>query len=398
MKNELTTEEINEHDQAIKGGRTMNQIKCPNCGEVFTIDDAGYLAIAAQVKNNEFAMQVDARVEEKVAAIKAHYAAEHQLDGVKHKEEIVKLNEQLNVLYGKLERQNAETELAVTKAKLAKEEEIEKLKGFYEAELQKKDFAIDYYKDLKISLSTKMIGESLEQYCLNKFNEVRPMAFPNAYFEKDNEVVDHNKADFVYRDYTDDKLEYISIIFEMKHEADDTKVKQKNEQFFAKLDKERKEKGVEYAVLVSTLEADNDYYNAGIVDVSHRYDKMFVVRPQNFLTIISILRNAAKQNIADRRALREVQERNVDVVALETELVQFQQDFATNVDRADKFFDSAIEQVNKSIAALEKTRDNLLSSKKQLGVANNKAEALTMRKLLKNSPSLKQEYKETKKN
>ena len=243
-----------------------------------------------------------------------------------------------------------------------------------------------------------MIGESLEQYCLNKFNEVRPMAFPNAYFEKDNEVVDHNKADFVYRDYTDDKLEYISIIFEMKHEADDTKVKQKNEQFFAKLDKERKEKGVEYAVLVSTLEADNDYYNAGIVDVSHRYDKMFVVRPQNFLTIISILRNAAKQNIADRRALREVQERNVDVVALETELVQFQQDFATNVDRADKFFDSAIEQVNKSIAALEKTRDNLLSSKKQLGVANNKAEALTMRKLLKNSPSLKQEYKETKKN
>lgn len=356
----------------------MNQIKCPNCGEVFTIDDADYLAIAAQVKNNEFAMQVDARVEEKVAAIKAHYAAEHQLDGVKHKEEIAKLNEQLNVLYGKLERQNAETELAVTKAKLAKEEEIEKLKGFYEAELQKKDFAIDYYKDLKISLSTKMIGESLEQYCLNKFNEVRPMAFPNAYFEKDNEVVDHNKADFVYRDYTDDKLEYISIIFEMKHEADDTKVKQKNEQFFAKLDKERKEKGVEYAVLVSTLEADNDYYNAGIVDVSHRYDKMFVVRPQNFLTIISILRNAAKQNIADRRALREVQERNVDVVALETELVQFQQDFATNVDRADKFFDSAIEQVNKSIAALEKTRDNLLSSKKQLGVANNKAEALTI--------------------
>lgn len=376
----------------------MNKIQCPKCGEIFTIDDATYMAIAGQIKDKEFNKNVEARVAEKLHAMELQNEAEKQEETAKHQKQVLELMNKINSMESEFSGRHAKALLELTKTKLEKEQELAVIRGEYERQLKEKDSQIDYYKDLKTKLSTKMVGESLEVYCANKFNELRPMAFPNAYFEKDNDVVEGSKADFIFKDYTDDGIEYISIIFEMKNENDTTKNKHKNTDFLAELDKDRRSKKIEYAVLVSMLEADNDYYNAGIVDVSHIYDKMFVVRPQNFMALISLLRNAAKQTIVDKKALAEAKEKNVDVIALENAIMNVQEGFDKNMDKAENHFLDAIKAIDESIEKLQRTRECIVKSQNQIGYAYDKIKGMTMRKLLNNSPSLKEEYKARKKN
>jgi len=366
------------------------EIRCPNCGGKFSIDGQEYLEIANQVKSAEFVKEVQ-------AAVDTQLQLQRQADEIKRKNDQSVWERRISDLEKQAEKHQSEQALAVLQAQQKKDEEMQALKAAYDKEVAELRHDVLVYKEYKSRLSTKMVGESLEQYCLNKFNEMRPTAFRNAVFEKDNEVVDHSKADFIYRDYTDDGVEYISIIFEMKHEADETKTKHKNEHFLAELDKDRRNKKIEYAVLVSTLESDNDFYNGGIVDVSYRYPKMFVVRPQSFIAIITLLRNAAEQNIAQKRELKIAAERNADLQALEDNLAAFQEAFGRNVEAAKKKYQDAIDDIDKAIAALNKTKEALLSSQRQLELANNKADDLTMRKLLRNSPGLQEEYKQNKK-
>jgi len=267
----------------------------------------------------------------------------------------------------------------------------------YEEKLRVKDEQVAYYKDFKAKQSTKLIGESLEQHCLNTFNQIRMTAFPNAYFDKDNEVSQSgSKGDFIFRDY-EDGTEYISIMFEMKNEADETKTKHKNEDFFKELDKDRKEKGCEYAVLVSMLEADNELYNAGIVDVSYKYPKMYVVRPQCFLSIIGLLRDAAKNTISYKKELEVVKNQQIDVNNFEENMNAFKEGFARNYRLASEKFGKAIEEIDKTIDHLQKTKAALLSSEDNLRLANNKAEDLSIKKLTKNAPSVREMFEEAKK-
>ena len=268
----------------------------------------------------------------------------------------------------------------------------------YEDKLKEKDAAIEYYKDFKARLSTKMIGESLEQHCNNEFNKVRHMAFPNAYFEKDNDISTGSKGDFIFKDhyYNDEgkNVEFVSIMFDMKNESDDTVKKHKNEDFFKELDKDRKEKKCEYAVLVSMLEADNDYYNSGIVDVSHRYPKMFVIRPQFFLPMISLIRNSALSSIEYKKELAKVQNQNIDISNFEFQMEEFKRLFGWHYKNAKDRFDDAIKQIDNAITQLQNVRNSLTTSANHLDKANNRAEELTVKRLTKNSPSIAAKFAE----
>ena len=403
----------------------MKELKCPKCGNVFSVDEADYASIVSQVKNAEFEAELQMRLRE----LKGRQEAEQKVKEAESREsfgrqmqakelEISRRDQEILKLRGDISRNAADRENAVLKAKEelkeaigAKEKEIAELRSAgslaharaeleekaireeYEAKLRLAQEQVDYYKDMKIRMSTKMVGESLEAHCATIFNgTMRPM-FPNAYFEKDNDASGGSKGDFIFRDY-EDGMEYVSIMFEMKNEMEDTAHKHRNEDFFRKLDADRNAKGCEYAVLVSLLEPDNELYNNGIVDVSYRYPKMYVIRPQFFMPLITLLVNASKKSIAYQRELAVARSQSVDVTNFEAKLMEFKEKFGNNYRLASEKFRKAIDEIDKSIAALQKTKDALLSSENNLRLANDKAEALTIKKLTYRNPTMKAKFDE----
>ena len=403
------------------------EIKCPKCGSVFQVDETGYAQIVQQVRDTEFEKELKHR-EQSLIQQKEKDLEIARLDLERHqREELSKRNDMIaarDVTIANLKAQldNADTEkkLAVSEAVQEKEREISekateitRLKG--DLELQKKEEAlrastvaerhkgelklrdeeIERLKDFKARQSTKMIGESLEQHCLTQFNQIRMTAFPNAYFEKDNDARTGSKGDFIFREASDG-TEFISIMFEMKNEMDTTATKHKNEDFFKELDKDRKEKNCEYAVLVSLLENDSELYNNGIVDVSYRYPKMYVIRPQFFIPLISLLRNAALNSLHYQQELQIVKNQQLDLQNFEAEMKAFKDGFARNYDIASRKFQTAIEEIDKTIDHLQKTKEALLSSENQLRLANNKAEDLSIKKLTKNAPSVRAMFEQIK--
>ena len=461
---------------------SMQEIRCPKCGEVFQVDENGYNQIATQVRDKEFAIELerrekelDARREKELQLIRLEEEKEYAASIAQKEEEIVEKERTILELQAKLETSETVKSLAVSEAlekknvefaketkahsenliqkdaeiaardkriieleaKLAsteteknlavakaveektvelnnkaleivglkgelksKEDESrlseQSLKAQYEEKLKLKDEQIEYYKDFKARQSTKMIGESLEQHCLTQFNSIRMTAFPNAYFEKDNDARSGSKGDFIYRECGDDGTEFISIMFEMKNEADTTATKHKNEDFFKELDKDRNEKGCEYAILVSLLEIDNELYNGGIVDVSYRYPKMYVIRPQFFIPMITLLRNAAKNSLQYKQELQIVRNQQVDIIHFEENMNAFKEGFARNYRLASERFATAIDEIDKTIDHLQKTKAALLSSENNLRLANNKADELSIKKLTKNAPSVKAMFDELK--
>lgn len=370
-----------------------HKIVCPHCGQSYDIDDAGYAEIVSQVRTAEF----DTDVERHLALLKSEMDLKQkqavqdlkfQMDFQKQQYEL-----QLSELQAKSgqKTQELQNELAMQESKhmLAVKNQQEQ----FDALIALKDEELAYYKDFKLKQSTKMVGESLEQYCWNQFNQVRMMAFPSAYFEKDNDARSGSKGDFIFRE-EQDGVELISIMFEMKNEMDTTATKHKNEDFFKELDKDRREKHCEYAVLVTMLEADNEYYNTGIVDVSYRYPKMYVVRPQFFLSLISILRNAAMNAMESRRELQRVQNMHMDVSRFEASLLKFKDGIARNYDLASRQFDTAIAEIDKSIDHLKKVKESLQSSSRNLRLLNDKTADLTVKKLTKDNPTMRKLFEE----
>lgn len=406
----------------------MNEIKCPHCKTVFQIDEQSYNSIAKQVRDEEFRKDLQER--EKQFNSEKDTALEIQEANLERKYEKVsqtlkdeytkKLNDQqakINELTSKLENINndhanaiklqetkyqlelqeekskniQELEKVTTKLETSKSEYLIKetsLKATYEEKLKAKDEQIAYYKDFKARQSTKMVGESLEVHCNTEFNKLRPL-FKNAYFEKDNDAKTGSKGDFIFRDYDDEGTEITSIMFEMKNEADMTASKHKNEDFFKELDKDRHEKNCEYAVLVSLLEIDNDYYNTGIVDVSYRYPKMYVIRPQFFIPLITLIRSMGLNTLDYKKELEIVQNQNIDISNFEDSLNKFKNDFGRNYALASKKFTTAIEEIDKTIDHLQKTKEALLSSDKNLRIANDKIDNITIKKLTNNSKSIR---------
>lgn len=418
----------------------MNEIKCPKCGEVFQVDETGYAAILQQVRDSEFKKEIERReqdFEDKkndavlLAVEKAKSEKDAEIAELKSKlgnaeaektAEIERINRESNAklankemeiirLNGKIETDKAAADNAVEKAVQEKEREILRLSNELELEKNKselnvqtmkeqhaaalklKDDEINYYKDFKAKQSTKMIGESLEQHCLYEFNKLRATAFKNAYFDKDNDIRTGSKGDFIFRDY-EDGVEYISIMFEMKNEADTTATKHKNEDFFKELDKDRREKNCEYAVLVSMLESESELYNSGIVDVSHVYDKMYVIRPQFFIPMITLLRNAALNSLGYQKQLITMQNQNIDVTNFEAQINEFKDKFGRNYRIAADKFKTAIEEIDKSIDHLQKIKAALVSSENNLRLANEKAEDLSIKKLTKNNPTMRARFEE----
>ena len=390
----------------------MQEIRCPNCGEVFQVDETGYEQIARQVRDKEFSKEIERRErelevkqEKELELIRLQEEKEHTADITKKEAEISARDQLINQLQAKLAASETEKKLAVAEAVEKKNKELyqktseiadlkgelknketesrlneKSLKEQYEDRLRLKDEQIEYYKDFKARQSTKMIGESLEQHCLTQFNSIRMTAFPNAYFEKDNDARTGSKGDFIYRERSEDGTEFISIMFEMKNEADMTATKHKNEDFFKELDKDRNEKGCEYAILVSLLEIDNELYNNGIVDVSYKYPKMYVIRPQFFIPMITLLRNAAQNSLQYRQELQIVRNQQVDILNFEENMNAFKEGFARNYRLASEKFSTAIEEIDKTIDHLQKTKAALLSSENNLRLANNKADELTIKK------------------
>ena len=404
----------------------MQEIRCPKCGEVFQVDETGYEQIAQQVRDKEFARELERRERELAAKrdrelelLRMREEKEHTASITKKDAEISARDRVIAELRAKLDAGETERKLAVAEAVEKKNEELARktseiadlkgelrsretenrlneksLKEQYEDKLRLKDEQIEYYKDFKARQSTKMIGESLEQHCLTQFNSIRMTAFPNAYFEKDNDARTGSKGDFIYRECAEDGTEFISIMFEMKNEADMTATKHKNEDFFKELDKDRREKGCEYAILVSLLEIDNDLYNNGIVDVSYRYPKMYVIRPQFFIPMITLLRNAAQNSLHYWQELQLVRSQQVDILHFEENMNAFKEGFARNYRLASERFAMAIEEIDKTIDHLQKTKAALLSSENNLRLANNKADELSIKKLTKNAPSVRAMFDE----
>lgn len=439
--------------------KNANQLKCPNCGELFTIDESGYADLLKQVKDQTY----EKELEEREAAISKNYELKMQLakeqeDNARQlsesqlKNEITRLENQLkqsksekelavNKAVGEVEKQlseqqlssrNAENDLKLKISELenkiangkqaidlavqqavaqkdlelaAQANEITKLnsdialkiqetKDFYELQLKSKDEAIAFYKDLKAKMSTKMVGETLEQHCSTEFNRVRPL-FPNAYFEKDNDASGGSKGDFIFRDY-EDGTEYVSVLFEMKNELEETATKHKNEDFLKKLDADRNAKKCEFAVLVSLLESDSELYNTGIVDMSHRYPKMYVIRPQFFIPLITLLVQTSKKSLEYKKQLVVAQSQSLDITNFEDQLLDFKEKFGRNYRLASEKFQKAIEEIDKTIDHLQKIKDALIGSENNLRLANNKAEELTIKKLTKNNPTMTQKFEELK--
>ena len=437
----------------------MNEIKCPKCGSAFTVDEADYASIVNQIRNKEFEEELARRMTDQEKQHQARQLAEtlklerafdermsaKELEINRKEAEIIRLNEQLNSIAqakeleykealarkeGEIARLNTavaqsddrqrivlleernkhqrelqakDTQIAELREKVISEKDAANIRerGLVERfnmQLREKQEQIDYYKDLKTRLSTKMVGETLEIHCSTEFNRVRSSMYPWAYFEKDNDARTGSKGDFIFRDYDADGTEYISIMFEMKNETDGTSTKHKNEDFFAKLDKDRNEKGCEYAVLVSLLEPDSELYNEGIVDVSYRYPKMFVIRPQFFMPLISLLSQASRKTIEYRKALALAQRQTVDVTNFENQLDDFKTRFMYNYRLASDRFKKAIDEIDKTIVHLQKIKDALLSSENNLRLANNKVEELTIKKLTRNNPTMKEKFAEARKN
>ena len=392
----------------------MQEIKCPNCGKIFQVDEAGYAAIVKQVRDSEFARELAEREDiyknEKVSAVRLAVSDKER----EFAEAKSKLEQEIARLKSDIELSKAGTELAVRDAVQNRDSRISELENQivlkdaewelkekslaekYDGELRRKEDELAYYKDFKLRQSTKMVGESLEQHCEIEFNKLRATAFQHAYFEKDNDDRGGTKGDYIYREASEDGVEFISIMFEMKNEMDATATKHKNEDFFKKLDKDRNDKNCEYAVLVSTLEADSELYNSGIVDVSYRYPKMYVIRPQFFIPIITLLRNAALNSLQYRTELARVREQNIDITRFEDDLNEFKEKFARNYRLASERFRTAIEEIDKTIEHLEKTKKALLSSEDNLRLANNKAEDLTIKKLTRKNPTMAKKFEELK--
>ena len=403
----------------------MKELKCPKCGSIFTVDESDYADIVSQVKNAEFNSEVDRRLKElaKQQAIQQQaneLKADQKLQAqqlefnklmAEKENEIIRLkadleNGESKIRVAVLQEQNKskdqlqekDQKIAELKNELTvKDKEAQtreqNLKENYTLQLQEKQTQIDYYKDLKTRLSTKMVGETLEQHCSTQFNTtIRPL-MPNAYFEKDNDASEGSKGDFIFRDFDDD-FDYISIMFEMKNENDTTQTKHKNEDFLKKLDEDRRKKNCEYAVLVSLLEPDNETYNTGIVDVSYKYEKMYVIRPQFFIPIITLLVQAAKKSLDYKRQLVIAQSKEVDVTNFENKLMEFKEKFGNNVKDAHNRFHDAIAAIDKSIADLQKVRENLLKSDDHLRLANDKVEGLTIHKLTYKNPTMKAKFDE----
>ena len=382
----------------------MNEIKCPHCGKAFKIDEASFAAILKQVRDNEFEKELHARIDSEVRATEARTKLELQAENNKKEAEIAELKAQLN-------NSSTKTELAVTQAVNMVEKERDDLankleiknaeakliestfRDKYQNEIKNKDEMIAYYKDLKAKASTKMLGETLEQHCEVEFEKLRATAFKNAEFGKDNDASSGSKGDYIYREFDENGVEIISIMFEMKNEGDETATKKKNENFFAELDKDRSEKKCEYAVLVSLLESNSELYD-GITDVSHRYDKMYVVRPQFFIAIITILRNAALNAMKYKSELALIKSQNIDITNFENDLENFKTGFARNYDLAGRKFASAIEDIDKSIKTLQRTKEELLSSENNLRLANDKIQDVTVKRLTKNNPTMAQKFEE----
>lgn len=392
----------------------MQEIKCPKCGEVFQVDESGYAAIVKQVRDQEFAKELKQR--EAAFATEKENAVEIAVTrkASEKEKELAGKNTEIERLKGELQLSQAGTELAVKTAVQAKETEIlelksqlerfrsekelekQSLKQQYEAELKFKDDEIERYKDFKARQSTKMVGESLEQHCEIEFNKLRATGFQNAYFEKDNDARTGSKGDFIFREFSPDGIEFISIMFEMKNQNETTATKHKNEDFFRELDKDRREKNCEYAVLVSLLEEDSELYNTGIVDVSYRYEKMYVIRPQFFIPLITLLRNAALNSLQYRTELSVIRNQNIDITHFEEDMNDFKEKFGRNFRLASEKFQKAIDEIDKTIDHLQKTKDALLSSENNLRLANNKAEELSIKRLTKNNPTMKQKFEELK--
>ena len=390
-------------------------LKCPKCGTVFQISETDYESIAKQIRDKEFEKEVTQRdiqhEKDKENAIKlAEASIEKNLT-----EELNRKNLEIAELKNKLKLKDTENELSIKQAINEKDKKIDSLsnelelkskefeikekniKENYEEKLKDKQVQIDYYRDLKAKQSTKMIGESLEQHCSTEFNKLRPL-FENAYFEKDNDARTGSKGDFIFRDYDNEGTEFVSIMFEMKNEADETATKHKNEDFFKELDKDRKEKNCEYAVLVSLLESDNDYYNTGIVDVSHKYDKMYVIRPQFFIPLITLIRGSAIKSLEYKKELQIIQNQNIDITHFEENMNNFKEAFGRNYRLASQKFQKAIEEIDKTIDHLQKTKDALLASENNLRLANNKSEDLTIKKLTQNNETMRRMFEELKEN
>lgn len=432
----------------------MKELKCPKCGNVFKVDEADYAAIVGQVKNAEFNQEVERRMKELEKQQKAEQKAEtlkaeqnyqkllsekelnltqkdaeiaklqSQLEGIENTnqlslaKEIAKKDKEIAALQTQLSSNESKLKVAILEEQnksnetlQEKEQEIQKLKGDmelaqkeasikektlkedFQSRLKLKQEEVDHYKELKAHMSTKMIGESLEVHCSTEFNRVRSMMYPCAYFEKDNDASGGSKGDFIFRD-TADGVEYISIMFEMKNEMETTATKHKNEDFFAKLDKDRKEKGCEYAVLVSLLEPDSELYNEGIVDVSYKYPKMYVIRPQFFMPLISLLTQASKKSIEYQKELILARQQSVDVTNFENKVNAFRDKFAGHYQKASEKFNKAIEEIDKTIKSLQKMKDNLLSSENYLRLANNDTEDLSIKKLTRGNHTMKEKFEE----
>ena len=398
----------------------MAELKCPHCGQAFTVDDTELSSIVQQIRDKEFEKDIEKRISE----LKEHMMMTHRLEmeakeneiklmsQKEYDKEIQKLKSQLDKATEKSAKLQAQLDssedkkiIAVMEAVKKVEEEKKDLESQLTHEkdkgkllLEQKDEQIAYYRDLKTRMSTKMVGETLEQHCEIQFNQLRATAFRNAYFEKDNDSRSGSKGDYIYRETDENGVELISIMFEMKNEMDETATKHKNEDFYKELDKDRKQKNCEYAVLVSMLESDNELFNAGIVDVSYKYEKMYVVRPQCFIPIITLLRNAAMNAMEYKQELAVVRNQNIDISDFEEKLMNFKSDFSRNYDIAHSHFDKAVDEIDKTIQHLEKVKKELLGSDNQLRIANNKVDEVSIKKLTRGNKTMQEKFEELKKN
>ena len=362
----------------------MNTLKCPHCGKVFTVDENDYVALLGQVKNVEFEAELNRRVRELEQTQQARLTAEKQADAARQQADAARVQLQIQQLQSQLQQAEQQKELAVAQVRQKATESYMRL----DAQLKAAQEQVQYYKDLKIRQSTKMVGETLEIHCSTQFNQYLRPIMPNAYFEKDNEVVGGTKGDFVFRDKSDDGVEYISVMFEMKNENDETASKHKNEDFFAKLDADRKKKNCEFAVLVSMLEPESDLYNGGIVDVSYKFDKMYVIRPQFFIPLITLLCQTSRKSLEAKRELQRAKDQQLDVTHFEEKLADFQDKFGKHVLSAHKNYEDAIKSIDASIRNLERVKEALTTSANQLRLANNNAMELTIKRLTQGNPTM----------
>ncbi len=392
----------------------MHEIICPHCKKAFKIDEAGYADILKQVRNNEFEEQLHERLElaerdkrtavelatTKVTSVleRAAAAKDAEIQELKARLDAGGVAQKLAIIeaVNAVEKERDEMRSGLQRAQLEKQLAETSLKDKYETQIKDRDDAIERLRDMKTRLTTKMVGETLEQHCETEFNRIRATAFSGAYFEKDNDARAGSKGDYIFRDADEAGTEIVSIMFEMKNECDETATKKKNEDFLKELDKDRNEKSCEYAILVSLLEPDSELYNSGIVDVSHRYRKMYVVRPQFFIPIITLLRNAAQNSLKYKTELALVKAQNIDITNFEDELDAFKTGFARNYELASRKFKTAIEEIDKTIDHLQKTKEALLSSENNLRLANNKADDLTVKKLTKANPTMAAKFADLK--